>query len=745
MASTADTKIAERIRKALARLSPTVPAADVDDYLARLDATYFTREAAEDIALHLRMATALGPNQRARLEITPREDGRYDVAVVAFDFFAELSLLCGLLTAHGLDIETGHAHTFRRVEAAARAPRRRWRPSTAAFTASASKIVDVFRVRPQPGAPAPIAQELERDLLELLALVAADRAQDARERLNLRLAETFARAPVDAAGALAPLVIDFDNQAAAEWTVMDVRGTDAPGFLYALTNAMATRGLYVHEVRIDSAAGLAHDRFLIGHADGRKLEAGAEQDVLRLAVALIKQFVHVLPSAPDPARALRYFDQFLDLLMTDAPESLAAFGSPESLTQLARLLGSSAFLWEDVLRVQFQRLLPVLVDWRARPLLDRAQQRAALGDRIAAASETGQKRQALNEYKDEQLLLVDVKRLLEPELTLERFSAALSALAEAVVESALDLALAHLVEVHGAPLDDRGERCPVALMGLGKFGGREMGYASDVELLVVYGGPGQSEGTHIENGQFFEELVRELSEWIAAREDGIFHVDLRLRPHGNKGPLASPLQAVCEYYRLGGQAAAFERQALIKLRRVAGDDLLGRTVETQRDVFVWSGEPWDRENALHLRDRQARELVPPGRFSVKYSPGALVDIEYATQYLQIQHGRSDLELRTPATLEALDRLRAREILSAIEQRQLQEAYVFWRRVADGLRMVRGNARDLLLPQDDSEELGFLARRLGHVDLGLRAAGAALMSDIALHRHRVRSLFNARFR
>src|SRR6185295_12239288 len=98
--------------------------------------------------------------------------------------------------------------------------------------------------------------------------------------------------------------------------------------------------------------------------------------------------------------------------------------------------------------------------------------------------------------------------------------------------------------------------------------------------------------------------------------------------------LASPLQAVREYYRPGGQAAAFERQALIKLRRVAGDDALGRAVEAQRDAFVWSDERWDRENAVHLRDRQARELVPPGRFSVKYSAGALVDVEYATQYLQ---------------------------------------------------------------------------------------------------------------
>src|SRR5262249_36559465 len=151
-------------------------------------------------------------------------------------------------------------------------------------------------------------------------------------------------------------------------------------------------------------------------------------------------------------------------------------------------------------------------------------------------------------------------------------------------------------------------------------------------------GPGRTE-KGLETGRFHEALVQQLVSEIEARQDGIFHVDLRLRPHGGKGALASPLAALGDYYRPLGGAAPFERQALIKLRFVAGDETLGREVEALRDAFVWSGEPWDREDALRLRERQVRELVAPGRFNVKLSRGGMVEVEYAVQYLQIQHGR----------------------------------------------------------------------------------------------------------
>src|SRR6185436_2726139 len=176
----------------------------------------------------------------------------------------------------------------------------------------------------------------------------------------------------------------------------------------------------------------------------------------------------------------------------------------------------------------------------------------------------------------------------------------------------------------------------------------------------------------------------------------------------------------------------------------AADPALGRAVEELRDAFCWSGEPWDQQDALHLRERQARELVPAGRFSVKMSRGGLVEVEYAVQYLQLLHGRERPQLRTPSTLTGLERLRAASLLTSEESATLRDAYVFWRRVADGLRMVSGQATDLLLPEPDSEEWGLLARRLGYRGRDWVETAAALRGDVEMQRARVTEFFERRF-
>jgi glutamate-ammonia-ligase adenylyltransferase len=137
--------------------------------------------------------------------------------------------------------------------------------------------------------------------------------------------------------------------------------------------------------------------------------------------------------------------------------------------------------------------------------------------------------------------------------------------------------------------------------------------------------------------------------------------------------------------------------------------------------------------------------VPPGRFNVKYSPGALVEVEYAVQYLQIEHGRRLPGLRTCSTLGGIDRLREAGLIHADECFRLRTAYVFWRAVADALRMVRGNARDLLLPETGSEEMRFLARRLGYAGSGWEEAADAFLADLAQHRDAVSRFFTDRFR
>jgi glutamate-ammonia-ligase adenylyltransferase len=360
--------------------------------------------------------------------------------------------------------------------------------------------------------------------------------------------------------------------------------------------------------------------------------------------------------------------------------------------------------------------------------------------------DTFQERKArLNRFKDREIFRIDMAHLAEPIGDLTRFSSELTNLAEVVLDEAYRACRKELEKQHGIPRGAAGNPVPFSLMGLGKFGGREMGYASDIELLCLYGESGRTDGKHpVDNRVFFEELVAELLKFIEAKRDGIFQIDLRLRPFGSKGTLASPFSIFSSYFSPSGSAAPFERQALIKLRSAAGDRRLGKMAEAQRDRYVYSMVPWDLPAALALRDRQIRELVPSGKINAKVSPGGIIDVEYAVQYIQIQHGAVHPSVRTPSTLDALDRLTAAGLLRAPERDRLRESYLFLRKLIDALRIVRGNAKDLLLPDPESEEFLFLARRLGFLESPWKRSRERLRREIANQMGNARRFFEERF-
>jgi glutamate-ammonia-ligase adenylyltransferase len=167
-------------------------------------------------------------------------------------------------------------------------------------------------------------------------------------------------------------------------------------------------------------------------------------------------------------------------------------------------------------------------------------------------------------------------------------------------------------------------------------------------------------------------------------------------------------------------------------------------VERHRDSYTYSGAPWDRENALHLRKRQTLELVKPGATNVKYSAGGIIDIEYSVQYLQLLHGPDHVELHVPNTLEALEQLRRLRIITEQEYAALHPAYLFLRNLIDALRIVRGDASDLLLPETTSEEFKSLARRLGYRGTDRSDAGRLLAADVRRRMKDVQDVFAARF-
>jgi glutamate-ammonia-ligase adenylyltransferase len=745
--------ISAESKSAIKSLCPEVSQEVIQDFFARMDEDYFAGFSSEEISTHIRMSCALGPEHPVQCRITPRGEYEFDIIIVGFDYLSEFSIFCGLLSAFGLDIRTGNIYSFARQASGQERPQ--LRSTRRAMNIKASrplprKIVDVFNVSLKAGETFDEAKqrEFELELQTLVRLLATGSSEQARERLNRFLTERIEKMNEQLSGLLSPVAVRFDNQLSPDWTVMDAHSEDAFAFLYAFSNALSLRGIYIHKVRIRSIGREARDQFFIADRWGRKIEDEDEQERLRMAVALIKQFTRFLPEAPDPAKAMRHFDQFLDKIAEEhiPDQAVSFFASGEGMNLLAHLLGSSDFLWDDFLGLRFKDLLPLLEDFTKTELRPGKQSlRQQLAARLTQASTFAEKKIALNRFKDGQVFLIDVKHLLEPQDTLMDFSQALTDLAEVTLDEAAAICYERLVEQHGEPTQADGSLCPFTICGLGKFGGREMGYASDLEVLFAYGGPGRSRGEKpLDNGLFFEHLAQQIVEFIEAREKGIFHLDLRLRPHGKAGALATPFEQLANYYSVTGEAAPFERQALIKLRWVAGDEALGRRVEAQRDRFTYSHAPWDWENALHLRRRQTRELVKAGQINVKYSAGGIIDIEYAAQYLQLLHGKDHPELRVTNTLEALDQLRRLSVISAAEHDMLNAAYLFLRKLIDALRIVRGDASDLVLPEESSEEFKSLARRLGYREREWKKGAEKLAADIRQWMKKVNSYYVARF-
>jgi len=705
------------LKQKIQSLCPEATQDCLNEFFARMDSDYFVTFAPEAIANHVQLSSSLNEERLVRLQITPTGNSEFEIVIVGFDYLAQFSIFCGLLSAFGLDIRTGDIFSFSK-----RSP--------------SSKVVDVFRVALKPGEVFDENKkvEFETELQTTSRLLAQNSIQEARMRLYRFLTERIERMDEPLSGLLSPVTLTFDNETSAEWTVMEVQSEDSFAFLYAVSNALSMRGIYISRVKIRSVGHQTHDQFFIVDRWGKKIRKPPEQRRLTLAVRMIKQFTRFITEAPDPARAMQHFDQFLDKLEEIEEDkmlkrTLSLLASSDRMGRLAHLLGSSDYLWDSFLQIHFTELIP-LIEADSKPS-DKATMQRELR---AALDQTDQnQRDVLNAYKDRQLFLIDVHHLLQPNATLLEFSRSLTDLGEVVVGEAARIS--HERQVERLRKSSR-RKSPgeFAIFGLGKFGGREMGYASDLELLFVHDG----------DSEFFSALAHHVVDLIETRDKGIFHIDLRLRPHGDAGSWSTSFEQFTKYYSIDGDAAPFERQALIRLRWCAGDEKLGRRVESHRDSFTYGGQAWDWQDALHLRQRQMKELVKPGDVNVKYSAGGIIDIEYAIQYLQLLNGKEHPEIRVPTTLEALSHLRRLQIVRESDYRLLQSSYLFLRNVIDALRIVRGDASDLVLPEESTDEFKSLARRMGYREKDRVKSAARLAADIRESMEAAHAYFLTRF-
>jgi glutamate-ammonia-ligase adenylyltransferase len=644
-------------------------------------------------------------------------DGQWQITVATTDKDGLLTVIAGLLTAHGADICSGNLLTLPAQ------PGSRQR-----------KILDLFQVVLAKDEAQNVMRGYAEELRNCNKQLAEGGIEAVRDLIVERTARRFAaRAAVQEQ--LLPVEIVIDNESSETDTILQITSQDIPGFLFAFANALSLLAIKIEQATVRTKAGMVEDVFVIRDLRGRKIEDQDKLRELRFACALIKQFAYLLPHSPNPGQAIRQFRDLASRMLENPRQAadLTSIQTASTLQVLAEVMGVSRFLWEDFLRMQHENLFPLIRD---RAEIDRSFDKNELAgllqQQLSASEELAERVQILNDFKDREMFRIDLRHITGLCGDVE-FARSVSDLADVVVASAAELSHAQLAPRFGRP-QLAGEPCPWAILAAGKFGGREMGFASDLELLFVYRGSGQSSGRRpVDNSTYFEEFVRTFLKTLKARKEGIFEIDLRLRPFGSKGTLASALPALQDYYSADGKAEPFERMAMIKLRPVAGDKILCAEVLEVRDAFVYSERPFDYQNLIHLRQRMASELVESGTVNLKYSPGALVDIEFYLQAQQIKYGAKNSRLRVPNSMQALKRLQEAGLIPVKQADRIRRAYQCFRRTIDALRAVRGNARDLALPQPDSANYRYLARRLGFAD------SEALSREIAWSRKLSRGL------
>ncbi len=690
----------------------------------------------DEILNHARMLDSLSDEQPILVEAASAPGNRIQLTVCGYDQSGDLAMVCGLLFACGFNIVSGNAFTADNIlEGSVE--------DGSSLSTDARKFVDVFFLTPpKDNTPADIWQNYQADLANLVTLVRSGELRQAQAKLVSKVAAAFADTSVEP-GMLLPIDIEIDNAHSDRFTVLRISADDTPGFIYELTSSLTLLGYDIHRVTLTTLGNRASDTLFIARQDGTKIVRPEMQTRLRAAVVLVKHFTHLLPQSPNPQNALLHFRQLLERLFErpDWGEELASLDRREVLEALAQLLGVSDFLWEDFLRLQHDNLFPILQDIDGlTERHNRVQLEADLAEQLAHVTAKDDQRRCLNDFKDREMFRVDMRHIAGHISEFGQFSEELTDVAEAVTSAALKICYDRLAARHGEPRSGsenqvaetssmsplppagevgvsaagKGRPINLAVLALGKAGGRELGFASDIELMFVYEAEGMTDGkAPITASEFFIHLVESFTRKIQARRKGIFEIDLRLRPYGKAGPLAVSLDAFEEYFAPTGPAWPYERQSLVRLRPIAGDENLGQRIIDLRDKLVFTGASFDVNALRAMRERQLRQLVQPGVWNAKLSSGGLVDCEYLVQALQITHGHAQPELRQAGTSDALAALHKHEIINDEQFEKLHTGYVFLRRLIDALRMVRGDARDLAVPAPDTEEFAYLARRLNY--------------------------------
>ena len=447
-------------------------------------------------------------------------------------------------------------------------------------------------------------------------------------------------------------------------------------------------------------------RNLVGMAD-----AGITIDLL---AAIGGQLSTCLPRSSDPDMALNNLERFV--CASRNPLALATLieRDTEALPILIQIFSTSQHL-SDVI-VNDPESYDLLRITEGQPV-----GRQVLVDEILSEME------ALIDLKEAGFVLRRFKRRETLRIAygdiirgqeLEVVTRQISYLADAICEAVVFGAQRDIQRKHGIPLDEDGKPARFVVLGLGKLGGTELNYSSDIDLMFLYDVDGKTDGARaITNLEFFSQVAQRICKVLSESTElgAVYRVDLRLRPQGKQGAAVISQESVMRYYDILGRT--WERQAFLKVRPVAGDLDFGQE-------FLVGLEPWiyrrnlSRTDIIGIKALKRRIETRCHREGhdardVKTGHGGIRDIEFVIQFLQLLHGGELRAVRTGNTLEAIVALEQVGCLTMQERFLLEKHYRLLRRIEHRLQILF-DLQTHTLPTD-SEELTKVARRIGYTD------------------------------
>ncbi|MFT4009004.1 MAG: bifunctional [glutamine synthetase] adenylyltransferase/[glutamine synthetase]-adenylyl-L-tyrosine phosphorylase [Nocardioidaceae bacterium] len=421
----------------------------------------------------------------------------------------------------------------------------------------------------------------------------------------------------------------------------------------------------------------------------------------------VDQLLHMVATTADPDQAVAYLAELADRDGTLLAELAADEGTA---MRLLSVLGASSALGDHLLRhpEHWHELEnPTLGSTRPAAWWLRAKLLEAVGADPAGPNPTATLpgREAVDalrvEYRKHLMRLAS--RDLSHQMPVDDVAAELSDLAGAALETGLAIARGRV--------GDQGAAARLAVIAMGKCGGHELNYVSDVDVVfVVEPAEGYDESAAIRAGTLLaSNLINACSEHTG--EGTLWPVDAALRPEGKAGPLVRTLASHVGYYERW--AKTWEFQALLKARPVAGDLALGREYVELLSPMVWNAAARDGfVGEVQAMRRRVIEHIPAREVDrqLKLGPGGLRDVEFAVQLLQLVHGRTDESLRAPTTLSALAYLTRGGYVGRADGRALDEAYRFLRTMEHRMQLAQLR-RTHVVPADEAS-LRRMARSMG---------------------------------